>query len=367
MFEFLKSKKNNFIGVDFGTSSIKIVELSFKDQKVFLENYGIVDLDLFDNAINKNDLKNLSYEQKLNKALKKLLEKMKLKSITAYVSIPGFSGLITILELPFMKGEDLKKAIQFEARKYIPSSLDEVAMSWEIIENANNDNLSPEQPKENSEGKKMQVLLVAAPKRDIEHYNRMVSDTKLKVGAIELETFSLVRSLVGDESGGILIIDIGARATNIILVEKGVVVVNRNIDAGGNEITSAISDSMTISKQRAEIFKKGEKDLLNGKESYLVIPILEFISSESKRMINVYKLKNKNARVDGVILSGGTSKMKGIEEYFTRSLETNVKVGDPWRKVTAEGDTALLIKDLGVSFSVAVGLALRGMEEHKRA
>lgn len=366
MFEFLKGKKNHFIGVDFGTSSIKVTELSYKDQQAFLENYGIVDLDWVNNAIKKGDLGNLSYEQKLNSALKKLLEKMNMISGTAYVSIPGFSGLITILEMPEMQDEELAKAIQFEAHKYIPSSLDEVSMSWEIIEHINSDNVPLEQTIGKGDGKKIKVLLVAAPKRDIEHYDRLVSDTKLKVGAIELETFSIVRSLIGDDSGNFLVLDIGARATNIILVEKGVVIVNRNIDAGGNEITAAISDSMNISKQRAESFKKGEKDLLNSKESYLVIPVLEFIASESKRIISAYKLKNKDARIDGILLSGGTSKMKGLEEYFTRALETNVTIGNPWKRVSTDGEIALLTKDLGVSFSVAIGLALRGMEEYKR-
>lgn len=366
MLEFLKGKKNHFIGVDFGTSSIKVVELSYKNQRVFLENYGVVDLDWFNNLNQQGDLKNLPYEKQLNSALKKLLEKMNISSGTAYVSIPGFSGLITILEMPDMQDEELTKAIQFEAHKYIPSSLDEVAMSWEIIERLNNSNLPLAQTIGKGEGKKIRVLLVAAPKRDIEHYDRLVSDTKLKVGAVELETFSLVRSLIADDSGNFLIIDIGARATNIILVEKGTVIVNRNIDAGGNEITTAISDSMGISEQRAENFKKGEKDLLNSKESYLIIPVLEFIANESKRILSAYNLKNKDARIDGILLSGGTSKMKGLEEYFTHAIGENVTMGNPWRRVVAEGDTALLIKNLGLSFSVAVGLALRGMEEYKR-
>ena len=365
MFEFLKNKKNIFIGVDFGTSAIKVAAFLYKDQKFFLENYGIIDLDWFNNLNQKGDLKDLPFEQKLNSALKKLLEKMQLTSGTAYISIPGFNGLITILDLIDMPDEELEKAIKFEAQKYIPGSLDEVVMSWEVIERINN-NLLPEQATEKIGGKKMRVLLVAAPKKDIEHYNRLVSNTKLKVEAVELETFSIARSLVGDDNGIFLIIDIGARATNIILVEKGTVIINRNIDAGGNEITAAISDNMNISKQRAESFKKGEKDFLNSKESYIVIPILEFITSESKRILTAYRLKNKNVRIDGVLLSGGTSKMKGIEQYFTSSLETAVTLGNPWRKIVAEGETALLIKNLGISFSVAVGLALRGMEEYRR-
>lgn len=365
MLEFLKGKKNSFVGVDFGTSAIKVVELSYKNQQVNLENYGIVDLDWSGDTEQMKAGGGLSYEQRLNDALRKLIEKMKIKSdAQAYVSIPGFSGLITIIELPEMGQEELSNAIQFEAHKYIPSSLDEVAMSWEIIEHVEPVKLGA-QGTEKADGRRIKVLLVAAPKKDIEHYERLVLGTKLEVGAIELETFSITRSLVGDDGGTFFIIDIGSRATNMILVEKGVVRVNRNIDAGSNEITTAISESMTISRQRAEIFKKGEKDFLNTTESSFIIPVLELIVGESKRIINGYLEKNKDLRIDGIFLSGGASKMKGLDKYYSKSIGMPVTIGNPWRRIVFEDNVKPIVEELGTSFSVALGLALRGVEECK--
>ena len=366
MLEFLRRKRNHFIGIDFGTSSIKVVELSYENQKAKLENYGVVDLNWAGQGEQSHGPGVSSYEQKLNDALKGLIAKMKLKSgLHAYISIPGFSGLITIIELPEMQQDELARAIQFEAHKYIPSSLDEVAMSWEIVEHIEaGKTLAQNLGKEG--GKRIKVLLVAAPKKDIEHYDRLVSGANFEVSAIELETFSIARSLVGEDTGNFFIIDIGSRATNIILLEKGVVRVNRNIDAGGNEITTAISDSMNISRQRAEIFKKGDKDLINIRESALIIPVLELIASESKRILSAYREKNKDLRIDGVFLSGGTSRMKGLDEYFSRSLGLPVTLGNPWRRISSDDEVKPLIKELGSSFSVALGLALRGMEEYRR-
>jgi len=366
MLEFLKGKKNHFIGIDFGTSAIKVVELSYRDQQIYLENYGIVELN-FDGQSERSDADNASsYEQKLNDALRTLVKKMGLKNGSqSYVSIPGFSGLITIIELPEMQQEELAKAIQFEAHKYIPSSLDEVAMSWEIVEHVG----APKALAQNigaGGGNRIKVLLVAAPKKDIEHYDRLVSGINLEVSAIELETFSIARSLVGDDNGVFFIIDIGSRATNMILTERGIVRINRNIDAGGNEITTAISDCMNVSRQRAEIFKRGEKDILNGTESNFIIPVLELIAGESRRILNSYKEKNKDIRIDGIFLSGGSSRMKGLEEYFSRALGQKVAIGNPWRRITAKDEASELVAELGNSFSVALGLALRGMEEYKR-
>lgn len=366
MLEFLTGTKNHFIGIDFGTSSIKVVELSYENQKAKLENYGVVDLNWLGQGEQQSGSNVSSYEQKLNDALKGLIAKMKLrKGSHAYISIPGFNGLITIIELPDMQQDELAKAIQFEAHKYIPSSLDEVAMSWEVIEHIEPVQGAIQIPGKIT-GKRIKVLLVAAPKKDIEHYDRLVSGVNFQVNAIELETFSIARALVGEDTGNFFIIDIGSRATNMILLEKGIVRVNRNIDAGGNEITTAISDSMNISRQRAETFKKGDKDLINIRETALVIPVLELIASESKRILNAYKEKNRDLRIDGVLLSGGTSRMKGLDEYFSKALSMPVTLGDPWRRISADENVAPLIKQLGSSFSVALGLALRGMDEYKR-
>jgi type IV pilus assembly protein PilM len=165
MFEFFKTKKNRFIGIDFGTSSVKVVELSYKDQKAFLENYGLINLEQTGLEKPNPEQKKSTFDQKMNDAIKKLIVKMNPKSKAAYISIPGFSGLITIIELPEMQKDELAKAIQFEAHKYIPSSLDEITMSWEIIEHIDNSNAPlSETLGKDSVGKKIKVLLVAAPK-----------------------------------------------------------------------------------------------------------------------------------------------------------------------------------------------------------
>jgi len=368
MFNFFSSKKSRFLGIDFGTSYIKIVELSCKNQQVRLENYGMLDLAWVEQGEN---IKTQSYEEKIIGFLKTLVETMGTDLREAFISIPGFTGLITLIEFPEMSDEEIGKAIQFEAHKYIPTSLDEIAMSWEVVAKKNDeggllsDRTAPAVPAEQAK-KKIQVLLVAAPKKEISKYERLVVGAGISVKAIELETFSIARALVGDDVGNFLIIDIGSRATNIIFVEKGIVQVNRNIDAGGNEITTTIADSMNISKQRAEDFKKGEKDLINGNESAITGPVLELITGEAMRILTTYRAKNKDARIDGVILSGGISGMKGIEEYFTKAIGIKAVSGNPWKRIAFDEKLRGTIESFGAAFSVAIGLALRGIDEYKR-
>lgn len=391
MFGLFGNSKNYSIGIDFGTSAIKVVELSYKNKKIHLENYGWVDLGL----ANPSSIKGIAvpdsqaaYNKKLQRYLEKLIKSMKLHSSGAYISLPGFSGLITVIEFPDMNESELDDAVKFEARKYIPISLDEVALDWEIIgkeEEAEkkeseikektteknsgwNKDLSSiikgDSEKGGKPGVKNEILLVAAPKKEVMRCGNIVKESGLDVKNVELELFSMARAIVGGDPGCFLIIDVGARITNIMLVEKGMIKVNRNIEGGGNEITNMIADSLNISRQRAEEMKKENKDLINNREMSLVIPVLDMIVNESMRIINAYKeKKGGKGRVDGIILSGGSSKLQGIEKYFSQKTGIQAIQGNPWKKIEYDEKIAPFTEKMGTSFSVALGLALRGIEE----
>lgn len=362
MFNLFRSfRKDTFLGIDFGTSSIKVAELQLNNQKPELVNYGWVE---FDFAKNTGGAKMEYSDDKPEKYLQALIGKIKPKTAIAYASIPSFNGLVTLIEFPNMKKEELADAIGFEAHKYIPSSLDDVAVSWDLVSRA--EDLLTGNSRE-SAVKKIQVLLVAAPREKVTKYENMVQATHLKVKATELETFSLARSLVGDDPGTHIIIDIGFGSSTIVLVEKGTPKVNRSIDVGGGDITKSIADNLNISKERAEAIKKQEKDLINGQESTIVLPTLSLIAGEVSRIISTFKSKASGNDIDSIILSGGTSKMAGIDEYFSKVLNVETITGDPWKKIVYDEKLEPIIKKMGASFSVALGLALRGAEESKKS
>lgn len=345
------------MGVDFGTSAIKIVELSYKGGQIYLENYGWVETGFSSNG--EPDSVNIisSFDQKIKYYLQELVSRMKLNTDAAHVSIPGYNGLINLVEFPEIKKEELDQAVQFEARKHIPVPLDEIALSWEILGRSGTDQKS----------KKIQIMMVAAPLKELKRYENLVKESGLKTNFVELETFSLVRSLIGDDLSRFILVDIGARTTNIILVEDGIVKVNRNVESGGYDITSAISDSMNVSRLRAESLKKEKDNLLGGSDLSLVIPSVEMVSSEILRIINAFQEKNKDKKIDGVILSGGSAKIKGLDKYFFKVLGIKTILGNPWRKIIVKPELESKVKnEIGTSFSVAIGLALSGIEAYKR-
>lgn len=341
--------KPRFLGIDFGTASIKAVELAVEDGRPVLVNYGQVSLADLEKG---TPPQGRSYDEEIVLHLKTLLQHMRPKSRSAHVAMPAFIGLISLIEFPPMEEAELQDAVRFEAHKYIPSSLDDVALSWEVVGVSD----TP------GSGKKMEVLLVAALKKEVARYERYAGSAALALDFLELETFSIVRSIVGREPGLTLLIDIGSRATNLVLVEDGLVKVSRNLDVGGRDITRVLAESLSITLDRAKLLKRSGKDFLMAPEAALTFPSLQMIASEAERMLASYQAKHSGVQCKGVMLSGGTAQFAGLTQYYANLLKLPVTLGDPWKNIRYNPKLETKIKEFGPSFAVALGLALHGAD-----
>ncbi len=346
---FFGKKKQYFLGIDFGTSLIKAVELVLEDGKPMLSNFGQVDLA----RLERGELsEGNSYDDEVALYLRGLLENFHPKSRSAYVAMPAFIGLISLVELPEMNEDELKEAVKFEAHKYIPSPLEEVALSWEVAGVHDGENGQ----------RKMEILLVAALKKEVERYQKYIADVNLEMEFLELETFSLARSIVGREEGVYLLVDIGSRATNLILVDNSIVKMSRNLNVGGKDVTRTLHEGLDVTIERAEILKKSTQDFLMTPESKMMFPALEMIASEVTRMRQSFQEKYPEGVIKGIVLSGGTAQMTGLVEYYTQIFGLPVSIGDPWKRISYDTGLAPEVQRLGTSFSVALGLALSGID-----
>ncbi|HEX7586087.1 MAG TPA: type IV pilus assembly protein PilM [Patescibacteria group bacterium] len=358
--------KNSFLGIDIGTYSIKAVEIKVKNNKPTLTNYAWISLD---------DVKNKEHstfdDTSWPTYLRRILKEAKIGSKNAYVSIPAAGALITLVEFPDVAREDLDQAIRFEAHKYIPASLSDVVLSWDVVSIKSKNQLvekfsdkSKEEPISGKENK-IQVILVAAPKKKVEKYSELISGINLKLKVLEIDSFSLVRSLVGNDQGNFVIVDIGSRICNIILVEKGLIKVNRNIDAGGRGVTRAIAKSFQIDEDKAAAMKTSGKEFLAG-QTAVTMPVLDTIIEEIKRVLNDYYRSESGTQIESVILSGGTAGLNGITKYFQENLRIKTMVGNPFSRITYDEKLEVQIDKFKTQFSVCVGLALKGVEEYMR-
>ncbi|QQS60885.1 MAG: type IV pilus assembly protein PilM [Candidatus Moraniibacteriota bacterium] len=359
-------RKNVFLGIDVGTSSIKAVEVLFEGQKVQLLNYGSILIR--DPSLDTGD------SPTVDVAIRALLREMKIKANRLYISLPGSNGLVALLEFPEMSEKDLEKAVQFEASKYVPTDMEDVALSWEVVRKSESQkeriipesSLEKEKKEKSSKKDTQEVLLVAALKNDVAMMSSYFKRAQYQIHAIELESFSLVRSLAGGMEGDVLVIDIGYNSCNLVLARDGVVRISRTIDAGGKGITETIADGMNISKSRADGIKKENEDLFKKKGMPMTFSSLEIILNEAQRIITSYEKKHAHRKINKIILSGGTSLMRGIEDFFKEKTGRQVFVGNPWKNIEYNPQLEPYMEEMGGSFSVAVGLALRGVEDYRR-
>jgi type IV pilus assembly protein PilM len=349
--------KNQALGVDFGTASIKAVELELRGGKPYLINYGEAELL---SPEKKSAMPVRSFKEDATLRFKALLDRLQSKSDGVCISMPAFLGLISLIDFPEMTDQELESAVKFEAKKYVPSALEDVALSWERVgtrEHADKDG--------RAHPSKIEVLLVAALNKDVWQYEGYTKAVARTMNLLELETFSIARSVIGSDPGVFLVIDIGARASNFIIVEDGYVKMSRNLDAGGIDITRTLSEGLNIALDRAETLKTSGKDFLTKAESAIIFPGIEMIVSEGKRMIGIWGEKHPERAIERVILSGGTARFTGLPEYFNGHFGIPVSVADPWRTIVCPEALAPKIEEMGTAFSAAIGLALYGLEIRK--
>lgn len=353
MFDFFKSITSpSFLGVDIGTTSIKIVEVAKGKTRPELKNYGILEsyghLERINNAIQTSSLK--IAETDTMQLLKALLDKSKFRSDEVIASIPSFSAFITLLEIPKMSETEIKSAMKYQIGQYIPLPVSEVAIDW----------LRVGQRQDEQGFVKEQILLISLPHETIRRYQNIFKNAGLKLIALEVESLSLIRSSAAEEQKPTIIADIGARSTNIVIIEQGNLKYNYQTDFAGANLTQVLSSGLGINIRRAENLKK-EKGFLeseNSEISTLMAPFMDAIINDIKRAKNKYE-QNFGAKIEKIILAGGGAKFLGISRYFESQLSLPVVIADPFSRVSYPSSIEPLVRELGPSFSVAIGLGIR--------
>lgn len=350
-----------------GTNGVKIVQLGFDGKIAKLENYVIVENIEFQEAEGQRMNEHIS-NIPINKVASNLAETIKETGITAKkvaMSVPISSAFSSVVYLPNMTDDEIPKAVNFEARRYIPIPLSEVVFGWNVIsrEAAAEDNKNNKNLRGNG---KIKVLLVAIPKEITNKYASVAKLLKLELVALETESFSLARSLVRKRGGTFTIIDIGDKSTDITIVENGNVLLGHSVSGiGGLEITKIISHGFNIDFQRAELLKKDMGSKFKSSEkniSEIILPIVSVIISETKKINSTY-FRTSKKEVQKIILTGGSSNMTELVNSIYDGLKIAVEVGNPWENIVYNKILSGKLKQLSSHFSVAVGLALRGLED----
>lgn len=348
-----KKKSKNFLGVDVGTSTIKIVELSKEGNQKKLENYGFCSLSFFYEKLSRPEKDPLIFSPKeLSKIILAILKEARIGSKNAFFSLPDFATFFTTISLPPMSKEEAEEAIKFEARKYVPLPLSEVTLDWLVI------NGGPDGEKKES----LKTLLVAVPNDIINQYQMIAENSQLLLMSLEAEVFSLFRALMPEIKNSAVIIDIGAQSTTCNLVDKNILKISHSFDVGGNELTERISQTFHLNWQEAEELKKKQglqKGELNTKTT--LIPILGLMLNEVSKVSDIF-YQTEGKEVETYILTGGSAFLPELKEYLFEHLKKEVKIAHPFVNLLYPPALEETLKELGPSFTIALGAAMKGLE-----
>lgn len=349
----------NFLGIDIGTGQIKVVELAKNKNRFVLKNYAIWTLGVdSDKVIQASSLNIL--ESDVANHLKDLFKKSNIHAKEGVISVPSFSAFSMVVDMPKIPAKELAKAIEFEARHYVPVPLKDVHLDWTLIRDKKIEKTDSVIQTENHNGsvQKQEVLIAAVPNNLLHKYEEIARKVGIRLKALELETFAIARILSLDLTDPILIIDLGKRSTSLSIVEQGVVFLSRNLDTASNEVSRAIANSLGVSFGRAEEIKKiigmaGDVNIKN-----VISFTLDIIINEAIRTVGTYFQKYQK-KPSKAVLVGGLANLKGLLGYFAEKLDMKTEIGDPWKNIDYPKILEPTLRELSAMLTIAIGLAMR--------
>lgn len=354
---FSKSPKS-VLGVDIGTSSIKVVQLKREHGRVVLETYGAIALGPYA-GVEIGRATSLPAE-KIAEALKDVIREANVTTTDAAVSIPYASSLISLIKLPKAVEKQLAQVVPIEARKYIPVPINEVMLDWFVVSGGNHTTTDADKDK-------IEVLLVAIHNDTISKFKNIASSAALLPGFFEIEVFSAVRASLEHGLAPVAVVDMGAATTKFYVVERGLIRESHIISRGAQDLTLAASRGLNINIAQAEE-RKRKVGLMPNAPADLGPLVQSFeltlapLVSEISRTISGYEQRT-NQTLSALVLTGGGATLRGFLDYAQAKIQTELRLADPFGKTQAPAFLERILKEAGPEFSVAVGLALRRLQE----
>lgn len=333
------------VGVDIGSKTIKIVELAREGGKFRLKASGIVG--------HKSKTPELIKDDKefgiLAESIKKLHKEAKVSSRSVAIALPETQVYTRTIRFPLLTDSEISSAVKWEAEQYIPIPIDEAIVQHQIIERIE---VSPAQ---------VVVLLVAAPKILVEKYAKAVEMAGLSLVSVETELIALSRALAPEDQT-VLVVDLGARSTNIAIAKNSQLVFSRSIPTAGEAFTRAVAQILGVQEAQAEEYKRTyglSKTQLEGKIKVALEPVFRVVADEMKKAVHFYQSEEKGDSPTSAILSGGTAGMPEVVSSLTQMLGIEVIVGNPFSKIEVEPEAVKSLAGYAPFYSTSVGLAMR--------
>lgn len=346
-------RKEQLIGLDIGSHAAKVVQLHFGGSGMRLATVGMAlfSPDLFAEG-------RAAKPERIAAVVQNLVRHLGIKTKAAAASVSGNEVIVKKVDVPMMTEEELEKRMQLELGHYIPYSISEVDLDYQVME------IPKDRPNF------MEVLLVAAKKESVNEHVNLVKLCDLEPMVIDVDFFALCNAFeatYGFEDKNLALIDIGASKAIMNIVCRGVPVFTRGIAIGGRQITEKIEDLMGESLEDAERVKLGnsQKDVPRSEMEAIFSAVVMNWVSECRKAINLFHMNFPDNPIEQVYLSGGSSRLPGLAGVFEEHLGVQARIFNPLSQL--EYDPKVLdpayVEYVGPQMAIAFGLAMRKVRE----
>ncbi len=329
------SKEKVSVGVDIGTSSIKIVKLKLSNETTEL-----------------CDFNQIPVSSGLDAAIKELAQLENIKNVN--ISVSGHSTIIRYVNFSKMSPEELTQALQFEAQKLIPFAINDI--------NLDNYILKPDLP-----DNKMLLLLAAVKKEFLNQRLKLLETAGIRVNIVDIDSLALVNAFNFNQSKEsdalknktVALLNIGASISNLSLLENFLPCLSRDIKTAGNHFTKKIIDTLGVDLPTAEGIKINPDNEQSAKISVALEQVITSLATEVRTSFDYYE-SQCSSTVSKIYISGGGSLLKGLKESLGSMLDIEVAYWDPFANINIPNTSDLNKTEmLSAQLPVAVGLALR--------
>lgn len=371
MLEYFSIKREIF-GLDISDLSLKIIQLKKNKKGLELACFG--ETKIGPDIIKSGEIKDTN---KLARIIETSIRQVKGEKInTKYVitSLPEEKAYLQVIQMPKVPEENLRSAVIYEAENYIPTPLDQVYLDFQIVPSLTN-NLDH-----------YDILIAALPKLTVDPYVSSLKLAGLEPVALEIESLAIARAIIENQKteSPILLIDFGATRTSFIIFSGHTLRFTSSISVSSTHFTEIISKALNITTNKAEALKikhgltgktnAGKKGKTKDKEQKKVfealIPVLVDLTQQIRKHLEYYRthashehLDPKNKEVSKILLCGGGSNLKGLDELLSMELKLPVEIGNPWINISQKEQIGFN-KEQSLAFTTALGLSVRAIKEN---
>jgi type IV pilus assembly protein PilM len=345
----LRAGQTAGVGLDIGSNSVKLAEVTRRGGKTVLTNFGIGDLlpeAIVDGEVMDRDV--------VIDTIRELFESRHFKAREVTTAVSGRAVIVKKILVDKMPPEEASEAVYIEAEQHIPYSIEDVYLDYQVLK-----------PQGEKNEEKMELLLVAAKRDMVDAHAALVRDAGLVPRVIDVDSFAVQNAYEAnyspDASETVLLMNVGAFVSNLNIVRGGLPLFTRDLSIAGNTFVEQVQKRLDVDRDKA-------RDLLWGAESERPPEIAEIVSAIGEdlsvgieRALAFLKTSGEAERIDRIVLSGGTSRVPGLLAYLVDRHGVPVEVGNPLARIHYEqglfgGEEA---ESVSPTLMVAVGLALR--------